>query len=117
MSEPTEEEYIQQVYNFAANLHVEQKMSKDDTIRKLMEEGLDRESATIVINNIRSSCRKELGKHLFFSLLWLIGGIAVTAATYQMAEGGGSYVVAWGAILYGFVASISNFCRLTRYLD
>jgi len=33
--------------------------------------------------------------------LWCGGGILVTAATYSSAAGGGSYVVAWGAILFG----------------
>ncbi len=30
-------------------------------------------------------------------------GIVVTLATYSMAAGGGVYVVAWGAILFGAV--------------
>lgn len=33
--------------------------------------------------------------------LWLFGGLAVTAFTYLGASGGGSYVVAWGAIIFG----------------
>jgi hypothetical protein len=33
--------------------------------------------------------------------LWCGGGIAVTAFTYASASGGGTYVVAWGAIIFG----------------
>jgi len=33
--------------------------------------------------------------------LFCIGGIAVTALTYSAAAGGGTYVVTWGAILFG----------------
>jgi hypothetical protein len=33
--------------------------------------------------------------------LWLAGGLVVTALTYSSASGGGSYVVAWGAIIFG----------------
>jgi hypothetical protein len=33
--------------------------------------------------------------------LWCGGGILVTALTYKAASGGGSYVVAWGAIIFG----------------
>jgi hypothetical protein len=32
---------------------------------------------------------------------WCAGGIAVTAYTYSAASGGGTYVVAWGAIIFG----------------
>ena len=34
--------------------------------------------------------------------LWCVGGIAVTALTYQAASAqGGHYIIAWGAILFG----------------
>jgi hypothetical protein len=32
---------------------------------------------------------------------WCAGGVAVTAYTYTAASGGGTYVVAWGAIIFG----------------
>lgn len=35
--------------------------------------------------------------------MWCIGGIVVTAVTYAGASGGGTYVVAWGAIVFGAV--------------
>ncbi len=35
-------------------------------------------------------------------VLWAVGGIVVTAVTYDMASrGGGTYVVAWGAVIFG----------------
>lgn len=115
--EISEEEAINAIYEFAANLHIEQKLSKNEVIQKLVEEGLDYESSVIVVDNIRASCRKELRKALFFSLLWLIGGIAVTVISYNAAKDGGTYYVTWGAILYGLVTTITNFCRMTRYMD
>ena len=33
--------------------------------------------------------------------LWFFGGLAVTSFTFLAASGGGSYMVAWGAILFG----------------
>ncbi|MCW0218846.1 MAG: hypothetical protein OJI67_11040 [Prosthecobacter sp.] len=33
--------------------------------------------------------------------LWFFGGLAVTVFTYLSSAGGGTYVVAWGAILFG----------------
>ncbi len=35
--------------------------------------------------------------------LWALGGLAVTLLTYSAAQGGGHYVVAYGAIAYGAV--------------
>jgi tellurite resistance protein len=35
--------------------------------------------------------------------LFLVGGFGITAVTYVAAEGGGTYTVAWGAMLFGVV--------------
>lgn len=35
--------------------------------------------------------------------LFFFGGIIVTIVTYTAAEGGGTYVVAWGAIIFGAI--------------
>lgn len=43
---------------------------------------------------------------------WCAGGIAVTAYTYTAASGGGTYVVAWGAIIFGgfqFLKGLAKF--------
>ncbi len=41
-------------------------------------------------------------KHMLSGLIWAVGGTVVTAATYGAAsDGGGTYVVAWGAIVFG----------------
>jgi hypothetical protein len=34
-------------------------------------------------------------------LLWCIGGIIVTSLSYEAARNGGTYLVTWGAILFG----------------
>jgi len=40
---------------------------------------------------------------MIFGALWCFGGIAVTAMTYKASAnaGGGRFVLAWGAILFG----------------
>ena len=40
-------------------------------------------------------------KNMIFGGLWFVGGSLVTAFTYGAASDGGSYVVAWGAIIFG----------------
>lgn len=43
--------------------------------------------------------------------LWCLGGTVVTVATWSMASGGGSYVVAWGAILFGGIQFVRGLAR------
>ena len=46
--------------------------------------------------------------------LWCFGGIAVTAITYASAsEGGGRYVMAWGAIIFGGIQFIRGLIRVS----
>jgi hypothetical protein len=40
-------------------------------------------------------------KNMLYGALWCVGGTVVTAVTLSMASSGGTYVVAWGAILFG----------------
>src|SRR6266568_3680819 len=42
-----------------------------------------------------------MAKLFWRASLWRLGGIIVTAATYGAARPGGSYIIAWGAILFG----------------
>jgi|GEM_PF-1513676 len=50
----------------------------------------------------RAAMRAKFLRHIVFGLLWCVGGTIVTVATYSSAwHGGGTYVVAWGAILFG----------------
>jgi TonB family protein len=44
--------------------------------------------------------------------LFFVGGLAITIVTFSAAEGGGSYVVAWGAILFGFIQMIRGLSRM-----
>ena len=44
-------------------------------------------------------------RKMLYGAAWAFGGIMVTAFSYQAAAGagGGTYLVAWGAILYGAI--------------
>jgi hypothetical protein len=73
----------------------------------LTERGLDAEAAAIVTSNLmqaKARALKNAGrKNMLYGALWCIGGIVVTVLSYQAAAnaGGGRYVLAWGAILFG----------------
>ena len=47
-------------------------------------------------------------KNMIGGALWCIGGIAVTVYTYGASSSGGTYIVAWGAILFGFVQLVQG---------
>lgn len=50
-----------------------------------------------------SALASAYAKHMAYGALWAIGGTVVTAITYEAASNGGTYVVAWGAILFGII--------------
>ena len=106
---PTPEEVAHAVFVFAAQL-MAKGMHDADIKSQLIEKGLDEESAILVIRKLheaRDHVLKEAGrKNMLFGALWCIGGTLVTLITYSAASanpGGGSYVVAWGAIIFGAV--------------
>ncbi len=103
--EPTQEELVDAIYTYAAE-QMQNGQSDLQIETSLTQQGLDQETAATVVRNLheaRSQVASSAGaKNMAFGALWCIGGIAVTAFTYSAAsEGGGSYVVAWGAILFG----------------
>jgi WD40 repeat protein len=53
--------------------------------------------------------------NLVTGLAVLIVGIGITAATYSAARGGGSYVIAWGAILFGGIQVVIGLVQFTIY--
>lgn len=115
-NQQSQEEAIQQIYKYAANLLFEQKKSDEETKECLIKSGLTPEDADYVINELnnyyKQEERKAGKKNMLYGALWCIGGIIVTVMTYQAAAGGGTYVVAWGAILYGGIQFIKGVSQM-----
>jgi len=44
----------------------------------------------------------------------MVGGAAVTLATYELASGGGRYAVLWGAVVFGAVAAVRGLVTMYR---
>jgi len=57
------------------------------------------------IASLCSAAARSVGqRNMFVGALWCVGGILVTAVTYGLAASlpaGGTYLVAWGAIVFG----------------
>jgi hypothetical protein len=98
------QQFIREVYQRAANLAKAGKSKKNIKI-ELEAMGLDETTASSVVENVLRALKKahrDAGtRNVFVGAAWCVGGIVVTALTYQLASGGGTFVVAWGAILFG----------------
>ena len=81
---------------------------------KLRERGLSEDATRAVLSRLvippprvdENAFRDAAKKHMLYGALWCVGGIILTAGTYQAASNdprGGSYVIAWGAIAFGFI--------------
>jgi hypothetical protein len=51
----------------------------------------------------------------FIGLAWMVGGTAVTFATYEVAgSGGGRYFVLWGAVIFGAYRAVRGLAQMFR---
>lgn len=61
---------------------------------------------------------KEVGKkNMLYGALWFIGGVVVTVGTLSAASGGGTYIVAWGAILFGGIQFVQGLIQFLTTND
>jgi hypothetical protein len=102
-----QQKIVDQVYNRAAQLMIHQKKDMFEVRRILVEDGLDDESALTVVTNLDNQITKakseKARKDMLHGALWCIGGTLVTLISYSSTSNGGSYVVTWGAIVFGAI--------------
>ena len=98
----------QEIYNYAAALLITQKKGVDEVRNALIQKGLDAQSASVVITNLQAEITKQrkikAKRDIKYGAGICIVGIVITAITYSMASsgsGGGTYFVAWGAVIFG----------------
>lgn len=99
--EPTQEElneWANQVYDYAIDLYTNQDKSWREVRQELISQGLDAETASTVVSNLKEEERKAkkncANKEIGYGFLWAVGGVALTAIT------GGMFVF-YGAVLWG----------------
>lgn len=59
-------------------------------------------------------------KNMLFGLVWCVGGSVVTLYTYQQAMANpmeGKYVIAWGAVVFGFFQFLSGLTGMITNRD
>ena len=102
-----QQEIVNQIYGFTADMLYNQKKSIEETKAALIENGLRAEDADVVIANLQNQYKQEKreagNKNMHYGALWCVGGLLVTILTYSAASDGGTYVVAWGAVIFGAI--------------
>lgn len=102
-----QQEIVNQIYGFTADMLYNQKKSIEETKAALIENGLRAEDADVVIANLQNQYKQEKreagNKNMLYGALWCVGGLLVTILTYSAASDGGTYVVAWGAVIFGAI--------------
>ncbi len=107
MNEQNQQELVTQIYKYAFQLKAGGG-HPDDIKENLIGRGLDATTAETIAENVEREYNnvknKAAEKNMLYGGLWCAGGTLVTVLTYSAASsGGGHYVVAWGAIVFGAV--------------
>jgi hypothetical protein len=95
--ESENQQAVDQIYDYAANLLVKENKSPTEVKKALMEEGVDEESSSIIVENLENQINKvkkdQANKDMLYGALWCVGGIVMTVADV-------GYIF-WGAIVFG----------------
>lgn len=113
-----QQEIVNQIYGFTADMLYNQKKSIEETKAALIEKGLRAEDADVVIANLQKQYKQEKreagNKNMLYGALWCVGGLLVTILTYSAASDGGTYVVAWGAVIFGAIQFVQGLIQKIR---
>lgn len=99
--------FVNDIYNYTTRRMVNNDVSAYEMYNDLIKtQGLSEEDAKVVVNNVSEEIRKQRNgkaeKNAIIGGIVALIGLLVTIVTYSNASGsGGTYIVAWGAILYG----------------
>jgi hypothetical protein len=109
IDEQNEQKAVDKIYEYAANMMIKEKKSAYETKQAIIKQGLPNEMASVVVDKISEAKSTKANKDMIYGALWCIGGTIVTIVTYSSASnGGGRYVVAWGAIVFGAIQFIKG---------
>jgi predicted CopG family antitoxin len=88
-----------QIYEYAANLLVKEKKSRSEVIDALIDQGIDEEISTIIVENLGDEIdklKKEgAQKDMLYGALWCVGGFILTLSDIGL--------IFWGAIVFGAI--------------
>jgi hypothetical protein len=114
------EEPTQEVYNYAAKRLINDEVLPAQVRKELVAQGLTEEVAALVVGQlqtVRNEGAREAGqKNMLLGALWCIGGTVVTVVSYSAASdsGGGRYIIAWGAIIFGAIQFFRGLSQMSH---
>jgi hypothetical protein len=65
----------------------------------------------------RQALARAYARHMLYGVLWAAGGITVTVITLAASANGGTYIVAWGAIIFGIIDFFRGLFGWLKYKD
>lgn len=109
------ETQIRKQAEYAERLMLHGEKSAEDTIKLLVDQGTDPEVAATIVKTVeqRISTREKpsTNKDMIVGGLLFAIGLIITVGSYAAAAGGGTYVVAWGAMLFGAIQFIRGYAN------
>lgn len=103
-SEVNQQQAVNEIYSYAANLIVNEKKKSSDVRTALAEKGLSEDAAYTIVRNvedeIKKAKREAATKDMIYGALWCVGGTIATFANIGF--------IFWGAILFGGIQFIKG---------
>ncbi|MBL3656002.1 hypothetical protein [Fulvivirga sediminis] len=107
---PEKQQTVDQIYMYAADLLVNQKLGSVEVKNRLTERGLSAEIANIVVNNMQQQIaevkKSKAKKDMIYGAVWMVGGLVLTIANIGF--------IFWGAVLFGAIQFIQGAVKATR---
>lgn len=111
----TDENGVQDINAYITRLFEEENWEREQIIDSLVGRGIDVHTATHLVYTTESSLKTSYAWGILWGLLWSVGGVVVSVISYREASSGGSYVVFWGAVLYGLFKLFASIGRFVQY--
>ena len=100
----SQQQAVNEYYNFAANLLVNEKKSPAEVKNALKERGLSEDASYTIVSSleveIKKAKKERAGKDILYGALWCVGGTIATLANIGF--------IFWGAILFGGIQLIKG---------
>jgi hypothetical protein len=93
--------------------------SVNQIVESMVSQGFTQEDAAGIVGHVNVQFRQAMAgsglRRIRAGALWAVGGTAVTVLTYMQASAGGTYFVAWGAVIFGVYDMIRGLIVWLKY--